>query len=258
MKPLMAAGCAMVLLLGGTSKALAHGGGGDAMGDWDKADECSQQKGHYLVHLTTYQQKNTAADIRKLQEVGSVQFKEEFQSYCGGVPKTGKLWMAFDLYNDELRTLPVSIRIVEAEGAGHQHTGGEGGHDHAIVSLPQTVYPDGTARVDIEILKAGHYVAILELEKAGPGIAHHPHSPSDPGELNRVIHSHGSDDPTPAEIQAVDLTYSFPFTVGLQMKKHLPWYLTNLGTELAGTLLGISALVFGVRYYMNGRHKQSS
>src|SRR5574337_21267 len=90
MKQVVSIGCTMVLLLVGVSKALAHGGGGDAMGDWDKADQCSQQKGHYLVHLTTYQQKNTASAIRTLQEVGSVQFKEEFQSYCGGVPKTGK------------------------------------------------------------------------------------------------------------------------------------------------------------------------
>src|SRR5574337_2210336 len=90
MKRLMSLCGAILLLAFGASQALAHGGGSDAMGDWDKADQCSQQKGHYLVHLTTYQQKNTASAIRTLQEVGSVQFREEFQSYCGGVPKTGK------------------------------------------------------------------------------------------------------------------------------------------------------------------------
>lgn len=255
MKQLMSLCCAAFLFTLGASQALAHGGG-DSMGDWDKSDACSQEKGHYTVHMTTYQQKRAASEILKLQEVGSVQFKEEFQSYCQGVPKPGKLWMAFDLYNEELRTLPISVRIVEAEAGGHEHTAGEGGHDHAIVSLPPAIYRDGTVRVNAEIPQAGHYVAILQLEKVGPGIAHPPHSASDPGELHRVIHSHGSSDPTQAEIDAVDPTYRFPFTVGLQMKKHLPWYFSNLGFQVAGTLLGVSALVFGVRYYMNGRGKK--
>jgi len=258
MKRLMLLGYAILLIVFGATEAFAHGGGGNAMGDWDKADECSQQKGHYMVHFTTYQQKNTASDIRKLQEVGSVAFKEEFQSYCGGVPKTGKLWMAFDLYNEELRTLPVSFQIVEAEEGDHKHTAGEDHHDHTIVSLPPAVYRDGTVRVDVEIPKAGHYAAILKLEKVGPGIAHHPHPPADPGEWNRVIHSHGSADPTEAEIRAVDPTFTFPFTVGLQMKTHLPWYVTNLGFQTAGALLGVSALVFGIRYYVNGKHKQAA
>lgn len=256
MKPLMSLCCAMLLLGFGASQARAHGGGSDAMGDWDKADACSLQKGHYTVHFTVYQQKNEASEIRKLQEVGSRQFKEEFQSYCEGVPKTGKLWMAFDLYNEELRALPVSARIVEAEEGGHEHTAGGGSHDHSIVSMPATMYHDGTVKINTEILKAGHYVAILKLEQVGPGIAHHAHPASDPGELNRVIHSHGSDDPTEAEIHAVDPTFTFPFTVGLQMKTHLPWYFSNPGFQLAGTLLGVSALVIGVRYYTNGKKKQ--
>lgn len=254
MKHLMSLCCAMLLLHFGASQVLAHGGG-DSMGDWDKADACSEEKGHYTVHFTTYQQKRDASEVRKLQEVGSVQFKEEFQSYCGGVPKTGKLWMAFDLYNEELRTVPVSVRIVEVDEKGHEHTDGDGSHDHSVVSLPPAVYRDGTVRVHTEIPKAGHYMAILKLEEVGPGIAHHAHSASEPGELNRVIHSHGSDDPTEAEIRAVDPTYRFPFTVGLQMKRELPWYLSNLGFQLASTLLGLSGLVFGIRYFMNGKRK---
>lgn len=113
-------------------------------------------------------------------------------------------------------------------------------------------------KVDTEILTAGHYVAILKLEEVGPGIAHHPHPASDPGELHRVIHSHGSGDPTEAEIHAVDPTYRFPFTVGLKLKTRLPWYFSNLGFQTAGALLGVSALIFGVRYYMNGKRKKET
>lgn len=255
MKHPMVLCCVMFLLGFWASQAHAHGGGSDAMGDWDKADACSQEKGHYTVHFTTYQQKHEASEVRTLQEVGSVKFKEEFQSYCQGVPKTGKLWMAFDLYNEELRALPISVRIVEAEEGGHEHTAREGNHDHSIVSIPPAVYRDGTVRVDTEIPKAGHYMAILQLEKVGPGIAHRPHPASDPGELHRVVHSHGSGDPTEAEIHAVDPTYRFSFTVGLQMKRQLPWFVSNPGFQTAGALIGISALVGGIRFYRNGKRK---
>ncbi|NJD68251.1 MAG: hypothetical protein C3F12_03400 [Candidatus Methylomirabilota bacterium] len=255
MKRLMLLGCAMLLLAFGASQARAHGGGGDAMGDWDKADACSQEKGHYAVHMTTYQQKRAASETLKLQEVGSVQFKEEFQSYCGGVPKTGRMWMAFDLYNEELRALPISIRIVEDEAGGHEHAAGEGGHDHAIVSVPPTIYRDGTARVYVEIPEAGHYAAIVKLEKVGPAIAHGPHRAGDPGEWNRVVHRHGSSDPTQAEIDAVDPTYRFPFTVGLAMKRELPWFVSNPGFQTAGALLVISGLIGGVQFYRNGKRK---
>ncbi|MCZ7625262.1 MAG: hypothetical protein M5R38_04985 [Candidatus Methylomirabilis sp.] len=85
--------------------------------------------------------------------------------------------------------------------------------------MPPTIYRDGTARVYVEIPEAGHYAAIVKLEKVGPAIAHGPHRAGDPGEWNRVVHRHGSSDPTQAEIDAVDPTYRFPFTVGLAMKR---------------------------------------
>lgn len=246
--------CAMLLPIFGASQALGHGGG-DSMGDWDAADACTAQKGHYTVHFTAYQETVGVGMIPLMHEIGSEKVKEEFQSYCEGVPKTGKLSMAFDLYHEELREFPISLRIVEAEKGGHEHTAGLESHDHTIVSVPPTVYRDGTARVDTEIPKAGRYIAILKLEQVGPGIAHKPHAAAAPGEWHRVIHTHGTE-PTEAEMHAIDPTFSFPFTVGLQLKRRLPWFLYNLGFQAAVTFLGLAALVVGVRYYMNGRRKK--
>ena len=254
MKRLMLLCCAMLLPIFGVSQALGHGGG-DPMGDWDKADICSQQRGHYSVHFTAYQETVGVGMIPLMHEVGSEKVKEEFQSYCEGVPKTGKLSMAFDLYNEELRALPMSLRIVEVDEGGHEHAAGSGGHDHAIVSMSPAVYRDGTVRVDTEIPKAGRYMAILKLERVGPGIAHKPHGASAPGEWHRVTHTHGTE-PTEAEMHAIDPTFSFPFTVGLQLKRQLPWFLSNLGFQAAVTFLGLVALVAGVKFYMNGRRKK--
>lgn len=248
--------CAMSLPVLGVSQAFAHGGG-DVMGDWDAADACTAQKGHYTVHFTAYQELVGAGMVPLLHEVGSKKVKEEFQSYCEGVPKTGKLSIAFDLYNEEMRQLPISVRIVEAVGAHEDKGSGE--HSHAVFSLPPAVYGDGSIRIDTEIPKAGHYIALMTLEKVGPGIAHKPHRGSEVGEWQRVSHTHGpGTDPTEAEIHAVNPTYSFPFTVGLPVRAHsrLPWIVSNLGFQLAVTLLALCALAGGVRYYMNGRRKK--
>lgn len=256
MKRLMLLFCGMLLPVFGASQALGHGGG-DVMGDWDVADACTAQKGHYTVHFTAYQELVGAGMVPLLHEVGSVEVKKEFQSYCEGVPKTGKLSMAFDLYNEEMRALPISVRIVEAVEA-HEDKGGSE-HSHAIFSLPPAVYGDGSIRIDTEIPKAGHYIALMTLEKVGPGIAHKPHRGSEVGEWQRVSHTHGpGTEPTEAEMRAVDPTYSFPFTVGLEVRatSRLPWFLSNRGFQLATTLLSICALVFGVKYYMNRKRQK--
>lgn len=256
MKRLMLLFSAVLVPVFVASQAVGHGGG-DVMGDWDAADACTAVKGHYTVHFTAYQELIGSGMIPLMHEVGSEQVKKEFQSYCEGVPKTGKLSIAFDLYNEEMRALPISVRIVEAVAA-HEDTGGSG-HSHTVFSRPAAVYGDGSIRIDTEITKPGHYIALMTLEKAGPGIAHKPHRGSEVGEWQRVSHTHGpGTDPTEAQIQAVDPTYSFPFSVGLAVRAHsrLPWLVSNLGFQLAITLLAICALVGGVKYYMNERRKK--
>lgn len=238
MKYLMSLCCATLLLVAWTSQARAHGG--ESMSGMDKADACVLQKGHYTVHFTAYQQQYGASEIGMLHEVGSERVKKEFKSYCEGIPKTGKLTIAFDLFNEEMRALPISIQIVEA-GGGHS--------GHAILSLPPTVYSDGTIRLDADIATAGHYMTIMKLEGAGPGIAHKPHAATDPGEMNSVVHSHGSSDPTEAEIHAVDPTFRIPFTVGLEAQSRLPSYFSNVGKEAAGILLVVSVLIGGIILY---------
>lgn len=256
MKRLMLVWCAVLMPVFTASQAFGHGGG-DVMGDWDVADACTAVKGHYTVHFTAYQELVGAGMVPLLHELGSEQVKKEFQSYCEGVPKTGKLSIAFDLYNEEMRQLPISVRIVEAVEAHEDKGAGE--HSHAVFSRPATVYGDGSIRIDTEILKAGHYIAIMALEKVGPGIAHKPHRGSEIGEWQRVSHTHGpGTDPTEAQMHAVDPIYSFPFTVGLEVRaqSRLPWFVSNLGFQVAGTLLALCALAGGVKYFMNGRRKK--
>ena len=247
MKHLMSLCCATFLLVAWTSQARAHGG--ESMGGMDRADTCIQQKGHYTVHFTAYQEQYGASEIGMLHEVGSERVKQEFKSYCEGIPKTGKLSMAFDLFNEEMRSLPISIQIVEA---------GEGHSGHAILSLPPTVYRDGLIRLDADIPTAGHYMAIMKLENVGPGIANKPHPATDPAELDLVVHSHGSGDPTEAEMHAIDPMFRIPFTVGLATQSRLPSYLSNVGLQVVGALFGLSVLIGGIIFFRNIKRKKAA
>ena len=254
MKHLMSLYCATLLLIAWTSQAHAHGGEG--MGGMDKADACIQQQGHYAVHFTAYQEQYGASEIGMLHEVGSVKVKQQFKSYCEGIPKTGKLSITFDLFNEEMRSLPISVQIVEA-GEHHEDKGGSE-HSHAILSLPPAVYRDGSIRLETDIPTPGHYMTIIKLENVGPGIAHKPHPASDPGELNLVVHSHGSSDPTEAEIHAADPTFRFPFTVGLSTQSRLPSYLSNAGLQVVGALFGLSVLIGGIIFFRSGKRKKAA
>ena len=254
MKRLISLCFATLLLVAWTSQARAHGG--ESMSGMDKADACVLKKGHYTVHFTAYQQQYGASEIGMLHEVGSVKVKEEFKSYCEGIPKTGKLSIAFDLFNEEMRALPISVRIVKAS-EGHEDKDSSQ-HSPDILSLPPTVYRDGAVRLDADIATAGQYMAIMKLESVGPGIAHKPHSASDPGDLDTVKHSHGSGDPTEAEIHAVDPTFSIPFTVGLETQSRLPSDFSSIGKQAVGILLGVSVLIGGIIFYRYGKRKKEA
>lgn len=258
LKHLMSLCFSILLLVAWTAQARAHGGEG--MGGMDKMDACVQKKGHYTVHFAAYQQQYGESSLGMLQEVGSEALKREFQSYCEGVPKTGKTAITFDLLNEEMRDLPISIQIVEAEeseGKGHEE--GHGAHSHAIISLPPTVYRDGSIRLVADIPTPGHYKAVMKLEQVGPGIAHKPHTASDPGEWDLVKHTHGgSVDPTQQEIQAVDPTFTIPFTVGLQKQAAGPSFLSKIGLQVVGIVFALSVLVGGLIFFRGGKQKKAA
>jgi hypothetical protein len=257
MKYLMSLCYATLLLVVWTSQAGAHGG--ESMGGMDKGDACVQKKGHYTIHFAAYQQQYGESAISMLQEVGSEKLKREFQSYCEGIPKTGKMAITFDLLNEEMRELPISVQIVEAgEDQGKGHGEGQGGHTHTVISLPPTVYRDGSIRLTADIPTAGHYKAMMKLEDVGPGIAHKSHTASDPGEWHLVKHTHDSGDPTEAEIHAVDPTFTMLFTVGLQTQAGSPSFLSNVGLQVVGTVFGLSILVGGLMFFRNGKRKKEA
>ncbi|KAB2959514.1 MAG: hypothetical protein F9K13_09270, partial [Candidatus Methylomirabilis oxygeniifera] len=142
------------------------------------------------------------ADLRRYVDA----MKEEFQSYCRDIPRTGKATLTFDLISDALRKTPVAVRVVEATEREDAQT---------VLYIPQQVYPSGVVRAETDFGKAGKYRAVLEVEEQGARSRAGGDAPE------AVSHSHdGAEQHTStAEEEAYhahDSTFSFPFTVGLK------------------------------------------
>ena len=215
MRYLRAIGCAVLIAATGAAPAWGHGGGGG--GGITDNDLCSIEKGQYLVHFSAYQHAaaGAAPQLAQLKELKDADLrryldamKDEFQSYCRDIPKTGKATLTFDLISNVLRRIPVAVRVVEASGRGNLET---------VLYIPQQVYPSGVVRAETDFAKAGKYKAVVEVEEPGGPHAGGVTEPAGHGHdgIALVSEKHGST--SEEEVyHGHDSTFSFPFTVGLK------------------------------------------
>jgi len=104
----------------------AHGGGPGL--DYDP---CVRRAGlDYLVHFAAYQPRFN-----------------QFEEYCGSLPRGGQTLLVFDLLGAELPNIPVSIEI---EGGAHR------------LSIPARLYRSGVVDVQAE-LEPGNYTAFVTI-----------------------------------------------------------------------------------------------
>ncbi len=212
MKQLISYGIAVLMGVTGASQVWAHGGGG--MGGITENDLCSRAKGQHLIHFSAYQHAASGqalqfAQLKELRDSDLRRYvdamKEEFQSYCRDIPRTGKATLTFDLISDALRKTPVAVRVVEASAREAAKT---------ILYIPQQVYPSGVVRAETDFGKAGKYKAVLEVEEL-VGSRAGGHTSDDHSHNGVVTAQHTSAEEEDA-YHAHDSTFSFPFTVGLK------------------------------------------
>lgn len=204
MRYLASVRCAVLVAAFGASQAWAHGGGG--MGGITEGDLCSRERGQYIIHFSAYQHAAAGAGsqlavLKELKDADVKRYldamKEEFQSYCRDLPRTGKATLTFDLISDSLRKVPVAVRVIEAAESGARET---------VLYIPQQVYPSGVVRAETEFAKAGKYQAVVEVEEHAE--RSHPATVA-------VTQKHTS--ATEEDVyHAHDSNLSFPFTVGLK------------------------------------------
>jgi hypothetical protein len=227
------------------------------MGGITENDLCSSEKGQYLVHFSAYQHATagTASQLAQLKELKDADLKryvdamkEEFQSYCRDIPRTGKTTLTFDLISDVLRRIPVAVRIVEASERSDSGT---------VLYIPQQVYPSGVVRAETEFAKAGKYRAVVEIDEHVGG--------SFAGGVVRDA-SHGHDEAVAvsqkhtnvAEEEAYhahDPTFSFPFTVGLKTTRTTGRGASTLVSNPATLVTIVAGMAIGTVLYVRRRKK---
>lgn len=216
-----------------TSSAWAHGGGGMDM-DESRGDPCEISKGYHTVHFSAYQHLGAT-----VEQNAKLQREEEFQGFCDEVPKTGKTTLTFDLVSDGLRKIPVAVRVVESAEESDFGT---------VLYIPQQVYPSGVVRAETDFPKVGRYTAILKVEehpgRSHPGDATQGTDYGGHGGAEAVSQKHASSAEEEA-YHAHDMTFSFPFTVGMK-RMRVPAAMTTPRTYVL--LLG--ALWLGAGFFV--------
>ena len=127
--------CTVILATAGwmmTAEAWAHRGGGPD-------DPCERRLGTSLLHLTLYQP----------------QFDPDAE-YCNEVPREGKTIVVVDVSADELRQVPLSLKVVAASDSGQLHT---------ILSVPPQIYRRGVADAEVTLNAGSDYVARVVVEQ---------------------------------------------------------------------------------------------
>lgn len=244
MKYVAAIGCAILMAASGVSQAWAHGG--SSMGGITENDLCSMEKGQYSIHFSAYQHATAGAatqlaHVKELKDADLRRYldamKEEFQSHCRDIPRTGKATLTFDLISTVLRRVPVAVRVVEASERGDSET---------VLYIPQQVYPSGVVKAETDFAKAGKYRAVVEVEEHA---AHGSHA----GGAAAVTEKHASSAEEEA-YHAYDSTFSFPFTVGLKTTSH-GGASSSMMSKPAILATAVAGMAIGTVFYIRRKKK---
>lgn len=86
-----------------------------------------------------------------------------FVKYCQEIPATGKVFLTVDLLDRDVRTTPLSLRVIEEEISD----GRLPEIKRTVSETPAKVYKNGTADIVADLAQAGHYALIVTIGDQG-------------------------------------------------------------------------------------------
>jgi hypothetical protein len=114
--------------------------------------DCIIANDFYAVHFSVY--------IQPVQGEQTADPRSAFVPYCQKIPRSGKMFFTADLFDRDIRSTPIGIRIVEVE-----KTAAKAPDDYreirTIADIPSKLYPRGAVEAQAEINKDGDYLLIL-------------------------------------------------------------------------------------------------
>jgi hypothetical protein len=94
-----------------------------------------------------------------LQEGRQPGEKTDFVKYCQAVPYVGKIYLTIDLLDRDVRSTPISLRVIEENIVD----GRPPEIKTTLSETPPKIYKNGTADTHVNITEPGHYALIANV-----------------------------------------------------------------------------------------------
>lgn len=120
---------------------------------------CLNANDFYAVYFSAYLKPQ--GDLSKL---GEKERTESLKAYCRYIPRPGVVYFTADLIDDDVRTMPVGIRIAEQKLKGEDETLIDNYEDIRVVAEEEAkLYPRGVVQTQVELDKEGYYALYLSI-----------------------------------------------------------------------------------------------
>lgn len=139
----LAACCLAVLFV--PSSAQAHGGL-----TMDK-DVCKLQVGKYQMHFNGYQPDSQGAE-----------------QFCEDIPSTGRTVIVLDFIDDDLRKLPIDVRVVRDTGSPDNL------ETSTVFHVEPKLYPTGSLSFSYDFKEPGNFVGLVSAAGSKAQVAKFP------------------------------------------------------------------------------------
>src|SRR5574337_726200 len=129
------------------------------------ADTCGLHVGPYKMYFASYQP-DTYYD----------------RKFCQELPGTGNSVLVLDFVEQELRSIPVEVRVI-------QDTGSEDNLEAVTVThFPAKVYPTGSIDVKYNFDKPGKFVGLVSIGDKREHVSRFPFSVGETGAVSHLTH----------------------------------------------------------------------
>lgn len=89
---------------------------------------------------------------------------EIFKPFCHAISRTGTAYFTVDLVDEDLREIPIGIRLVEQQLIGEDENLAQSFKDIRTLSVVRPkLYPQGTIEMQAELNKKGYYALYLDI-----------------------------------------------------------------------------------------------
>ncbi|AUW60610.1 hypothetical protein C1T17_20600 (plasmid) [Sphingobium sp. SCG-1] len=109
-------------------------------------DVCKLQVGQYQMHFNGYQPDSQGAE-----------------QFCEDIPSTGRTVIVLDFIDDNLRKLPIDVRVVKASGSEADLA------KATVFHVEPRVYPTGSLSFSYDFKEGGNFIGLVS---AGGDTAH--------------------------------------------------------------------------------------